>query len=155
MNANSDKDYIDARMEGIDARVDSRFADMNTNMNTKFAEMDIKFMDANMNVNAKFAKVDIKFAELRTEMAKGFADVIKWMIGTLIAMTALLIASLTFVVNVVIPHAAAAPVPASVPAPIIIQIPVPVAWSQAAPATPAPNKSRLNFQIIDQARRAQ
>src|SRR5471032_1310128 len=131
MNANSDKDYIDARMEGIDARVDSRFADMNTNMNTKFAEMDIKFMDANMNVNAKFAK-------LRTEMAKGFADVIKWMIGTLIAMTALLIASLTFVVNVVIPHAAAAPVPASVPAPIIIQIPVPVAWSQAAPAAPAP-----------------
>src|SRR5471032_2293195 len=122
MNANSDKDYIDARMEGIDASVDSRFVDMNTNMN----------------VNAKFAKVDIKFAELRTEMAKGFADVIKWMIGTLIAMTALLIASLTFVVNVVIPHAAAAPVPASVPAPIIIQIPVPVAWSQAAPATPAP-----------------
>jgi hypothetical protein len=57
-------------------------------------------------------------AALRAEMHKGFADMIKWVVGTAIVLGASAITVITFVLNYASPKA-----PAAQPAPIVIQLP--------------------------------
>jgi hypothetical protein len=105
------RDEIDARLETIETRMDGRIATMEAKL------------------DAKFSQVDSKFAELRTDMHKGFADMTRWIVGTVLGVGALSITITTFVLNNATPKAA----PASL-APIIIY-----AQPAAAPsATPLP-----------------
>lgn len=62
---------------------------------------------------------------IRTEMHKGFSDMIKWVVGTAIVLGATGITVMTFVLNNATPKA-----PAAQAAPIIIQVP-----AQAPPPT--------------------
>lgn len=87
------KEVLDSRLETIETRMDGRLANMET-------------------------KIDVKFAELKSEMHKGTAELVKWVVGTAIAMAAVAITVMTFVLNNAVPKAAAAP--AVQPAPIIL-----------------------------------
>jgi hypothetical protein len=70
-------------------------------------------------LDALATKADL--AALRVEMHKGFADMIKWIVGTAIVLGATAITVITFVLNNATLKALLAP-----PAPIVIQVPVPV-----------------------------
>jgi len=100
MNAASDKEYIDAKLETTDTRVEGKIWGLAATVDAKFAAVD-----------TKFAAVDAKFAELRAEMQKGFAELIKWMVGTVIAVNAVSVTVLMFAINNAAPKAAPAPAP--------------------------------------------
>lgn len=105
------KEVLDARLETIETRMDGRVA-----------TFEVK-------IDGKFAGVDAKFAELRTDMHKGFADMTKWIVGTVIGVAAVTITIMTFVLNNAVPKSAATP--AAQPAPIIV-------YAQPAPVAPQP-----------------
>ena len=102
------KEVLDARLETIATRMDGRIA-----------TLEVK-------IDGKFAGVDAKFAEFRTDLHKGFADMTKWIVGTVIGVAAVTITIMTFVLNNAVPKSAATPV--AQPAPIIVY---------AQPAPPA------------------
>lgn len=93
------KEVLDARLETIETRMDGRIATLE-------------------------AKIDVKFEELRTEMHKGFGDMTKWIVATVLGVGALSVTIMTFVMNNAVPKASSSP-----PPPIVIY---------ASPATAAP-----------------
>ncbi len=123
MNANSDKDYIDAKTDSIRAGMDGRLGAFEANVNAKFAE-----------VNGKFAAVDAGFAQVRVEIReaseRAISQMVKWMVGIFIATLTIFFSSMVFLLNTAIPKLQAQPVQ-SLP-PIIIQLPP----LPAAPAKP-------------------
>ena len=72
------------------------------------------------------ADLNEKIQELRVEMHKGFADIIKWMVGLAVVISATAITVMTFVLNNAVPKA-----PPPVPQPPII------VYAQPAPVPPA------------------
>jgi hypothetical protein len=72
-----------------------------------------RFADIEARMEQFATKADI--AELRAEMHKGFADVIKWIIGTAIVLSATSVTVMTFVLNNATPKA-----PPPAPQPIVI-----------------------------------
>ncbi|WP_296000006.1 hypothetical protein [Rugamonas sp.] len=150
MNANSDKDYIDVKMESFEARLDARFAAIDV----RFSAIDVRLAA----IDARFVAMEAKLAELRAsivaEIAKSMAevntrlaemsdritDLTKWWAATFITTIALLITGMAMMWNVALPRGQLAQV--QQPAPIIIQLPpwpvAPMPAAQiAAPAPPA------------------
>jgi hypothetical protein len=131
------KEVLDARLETIETRMDGRIATIEVKIDGKFAGVDGQFsgvdakfagVDAKFaGVDAKFAGGDAKFAELRTEMQKGFADMTKWILGTVIGVAAVTITIMTFVLNNAVPKAT--PTAPAQPAPIVV-------YAQPAPVAP-------------------
>ena len=68
--------------------------------------------------DAHFIRVDAQFAELRSEMQKGFAEMAKWIVGTVIGVAAVNITIMTFVLNNAVLRAPGAA--AAQPAPIVV-----------------------------------
>ena len=125
MNANSDKDYIDAKNEATRAGLDGRLAAFEENVNGKFAE-----------VSGKFAAIDMRFVALETKMEAGFAQIraefkeaieratsqmVKWMVGICIAMFTIFFSSMVFFLNSITQVRQAQPLQ-TLP-PIVIQLP--------------------------------
>ena len=125
MNANSDKDYIDAKNEATRAGLDGRLAAFEENVNGKFAE-----------VNGTFAAIDMRFVALETKMEAGFAQIraefkeaieratsqmVKWMVGICIAMFTIFFSSMVFFLNSITQVRQAQPLQ-TLP-PIVIQLP--------------------------------
>ncbi|CAN7356547.1 hypothetical protein LJR289_002013 [Pseudoduganella sp. LjRoot289] len=106
MGAATEKDYMDAKLETINTRMEGRFS-------------------------AHEAAVDSKFSALRSDMHKGFADMTKWIVGTVVGVAAVSVTTMTFVLNNATPKG---PLPS--PAPIVIYATPPA--SAAAPAATAP-----------------
>ena len=130
MNANSDKDYIDAKTDSIRAGMDGALGAFEANVNAKFAEVNGKFAE----VNGKFAAVDASFAQVRTEIRESAermtSQMVKWMVGIFVATLAIFFSSMVFLLNTAIPKLQAPPM--QVLPPIVIQLqPMP-----AAPAKP-------------------
>ena len=130
MNANSDKDYIDAKTDSIRAGMDGALGAFEANVNAKFAEVNGKFAE----VNGKFAAVDASFAQVRTEIRESAermtSQMVKWMVGIFVATLAIFFSSMVFLLNTAIPKLQAPPI--QVLPPIVIQLqPMP-----AAPAKP-------------------
>lgn len=76
------------------------------------------------------ADLNEQIGTLRAEMHKGFADMIKWIVGTAIVMSGAGIVVMTFVLNNAVPKI---PPPAPLPPVVIYNQPPPVAPSAAAP----------------------
>jgi len=95
-------EILDAKLETIETRMDGRLHSIEE-------------------------KLDTKFAQFESNIHKGTAETIKWVVGTAIAMGAIGITIMTFVLNNAIPKA-----PSAQPAPIIIQV----------PSTPAPDMKK-------------
>lgn len=103
MNANSDKDYIDAKTEAVRAGMDGRPDTFEANVNGRFPAFEA-------NVNARFAETNAKLdklgADLRKEIAEASARMVQWMIGIFLASMAIFITVMTFVLNNAVPKAA-------------------------------------------------
>lgn len=116
MNANSDKDYIDAKSDSIRAGMDGRLGAFETN------------------VNGKFATLDATIAQVRTEIKESAervtSQMVKWMVGIFIATLTIFFSSMMFLLNTAIPKLQAQPV--QTVQPIVIQLPP----MPAAPARP-------------------
>lgn len=80
-------------------------------------------------------KADV--ADLRSEVHKGFADVVKWVVGTGIVGIALALTIMTFVLNNAVPKNVQ---PVVAPAPIVIQVPAPVPYQQVPAPSPPPQQ---------------
>jgi roadblock/LC7 domain-containing protein len=160
MNANSDKDYIDAKVEtmhtllderlgAFQAMMDGRFAEFGAMMDGRFAEfqamMDGRFAEFQAKMDGRFAEMraymDGRFAELKSElkaqMADNTAQLIKWMVGVWIGGLVVFITVITFVLNNAVPKAQ--PIAPVAQAPIIIQLP-PQVWTQQGPPPAAPQQ---------------
>ena len=106
MNANSDKDYIDAKIESVRAGMDGRLDAFEANVNGRFAQL--------------HAKIDQLGADLRKDIAESGARMVQWMVGIFLAAMAIFITVMTFVLNNAVPKAAA---PSLQPmAPVIIHL---------------------------------
>ena len=146
MNANSDKDYIDAKVDAVRSGVDGRLDTFEENVNGRFTETNAKidrvFIELNAKIdrvavelndkidrvatelNAKIdrvaielnAKIDNAVAEVRKDIAEYSARMVQWMVGLFIASMAIFITVLTFVLNNAIPKAVSATPP------VIIQL---------------------------------
>lgn len=126
MNANSDKDYIDAKVETMRTLLDERLGGFREVMDERLSAFQIM-------MNGKF---EAQTALLRAEMAQNTAQLIKWMVGVWIGGIVLFITVMAFVLNNAIPKAQ--PVqPAATP--VIIQLPPQISTQGAgvAPAAPA------------------
>nr|WP_315215007.1 hypothetical protein [uncultured Duganella sp.] len=116
MNANSDKDYIDVKIEAVRAGMDGRLDAFEANVNGRFAELN--------------AKIDKSVAELRKDIAEFSARMVQWMVGIFLASMAIFITLITFVLNNAVPKTA----PATPP--VIIQL-SPQGLAIPPPAAPA------------------
>ena len=149
MNANSDKDYIDVKIEavraGMDGRVDAfeanvngRFAELNAKIDKSVAELNAKIDKSAAELNAKIdtavadlnAKIDKLGADLRKDIAEFSARMVQWMVGIFLASMAIFITLMTLVLNNAVPKAA----PATPP--VIIQL-SPQGLAIPPPAAPA------------------
>jgi Skp family chaperone for outer membrane proteins len=119
------REELSARLETVEARIDARFAESNARIETRFAESnariearfaeadakaDVRFAQAEAKNDARFAQIDARFAEanartearfaeLEAKFQKTITDLIKWMVGTAIAATAVLATLMMFVIN--------------------------------------------------------
>ena len=120
MNANSDKDYIDAKTDAIRAGMDGRLGAFEANLNARFAEVNGKFAE----VNAKFAAVDASIAQVRTEIKESAermaSQMVKWMVGIFVATLTIFFSSMVFLLNTAIPKLVQ---PVQAVQPIVIQLP--------------------------------
>ena len=145
MNANSDKDYIDTKVEAVQAGMDGRLDTFEANVNGRFAEMNAKLDKSVAELYAKIdtvaaqlnaridtidAKIDKLGAELRKELADVSARMVQWMVGIFLASMAIFITLMTFVLNNAVPKAA------PVTPPVIIQL-SPQGVTFPVPAAPA------------------
>jgi hypothetical protein len=100
-------------------------------MEDRVSKLEVSVTD----IRERLAKIEFRLedtrnevAALKVEMHKGFAEMIKWVVGTAIVLGATGITVITFVLNYASPRA----LPAQ-PAPIVIQLP-------AQPAVQLPGK---------------
>lgn len=106
MGTATEKDYIDAKPETIDTKMDGRLSSYG-------------------------AVVDSKFSVLRSDMHKGFADMTKWIVGTVVGVAAVSVTIMTCVLNNATPKG---PAPSQVP--IVIYAAPPVAAAATTTAAP-------------------
>jgi uncharacterized membrane-anchored protein len=138
MNANSDKDYIDAKIESVRAGMDGRLEAFEANVNGRFAELNAKIDKSVAELNTKIdksvaelnAKIDKSVAELRKDIAEFSSRMVQWMVGLFLASMAIFITLMTFVLNNAVPKAT----PATPP--VIIQL-SPQGVTIPPPAAPA------------------
>jgi hypothetical protein len=79
-------------------------------------------IETRLEETATKADLNEKIQDLRVEMHKGFADIVKWMVGLAIVMSASAVTVMTFVLNNAIPKA-----PPPAPQPPVIVYPQPAA----------------------------
>jgi hypothetical protein len=115
MNANSDREYIDNKVGDVRTAVD----DLRATMSERFDAL-------RMTMDARFKATD---AKIDSAVAKGTAEVIKWVVGLFVTTIALNVALASLVLHVVLrepppsppPPAAATVQPISTPS-VIIQL---------------------------------
>lgn len=98
MNTASDKEYIDARFDTVNAGLDGK-------------------------LNGFEARMDVKFAEVRSDMHRGFADMTRWIVGAIIGVAIASVTIMTFVLNNATPKALGPAQAASAPIVIYLQPP--------------------------------
>ena len=118
MNANSDKDYIDARNEATRAGLDGRLTAFEENVNGKFAAIDMRFVALETKMEAGFAQIRAEFKEA---IERATSQMVKWMVGICIAMFTIFFSLMVFFLNSITQVRQAQPLQ-TLP-PIVIQLP--------------------------------
>ncbi|MBP1203707.1 flagellar basal body-associated protein FliL [Duganella sp. 1411] len=130
MNANSDKDYIDAKTEATRAGLDGRLAAFEENVNGKFAAIDMRFVALETKMEAGFAQIRAEFKEA---IERATSQMVKWMVGICIVMFTIFFSSMVFFLNSITQVRQAQPLQALPP--IVIQLP-PLTAAPVAPPKP-------------------
>lgn len=100
------REEIDARLETAAAKMDGRIEVIEIRMDGRLASIE--------------AKMEANFARFDSALHKTTADTVKWVVGTIVAVGAVGLSIMTFLINNIAPKVAAQP------APIIITVPMPV-----------------------------
>lgn len=74
--------HLSAKITALDIKIDNKVTELNSKIDTKFSEVS--------------SKIESKISELKVEIANMKSDVLKWVIGLLLAQSALLISALKF-----------------------------------------------------------
>ncbi len=119
------REEVEGKLAASEARNDARLAQFETMMKTGFEQL-----------RAEMAGQRAEMAGLRAEMHKNTADIIKWVVSTMLALGALIIVILTFVFNNAL-NKPAAPLP---PPPQVIVVPWPGATPSQSPPDAAPSR---------------
>ena len=125
MNANSDKDYIDAKVEGMHAIMEGQFAAVHA----RFDVVDTKFEMIR-------SEMDMLRAEVTAKVEQGVSQMVKWVVGLFVATIALCIALASVVMHLSLekPQTVLATPALSAPAVIIQLTPAGATVIPAAPA---------------------
>ena len=83
--------------------------------------MDAKIEASEARIDYRFAQFELRFARFENEILRSMAGLVKWIVGTAIALGAVGITTMAFVLNNAVPKTA----PAA--APIVINLPAPSA----------------------------
>jgi len=87
---------IDAKFAQIDAKfaqIEAKFVQMDAKMDTKFAQMDTKFAQMNAKMEKMFAELRAENAKQRVEDKASQLNQLRWIVGTIVAIGALVIAA--------------------------------------------------------------
>jgi hypothetical protein len=121
------REELDTRLDTIESRIDRRFSENDAKMEARFAQAEARnearFAQAETRNDARFAAIDARFTEADTRARQQTVELIKWMITTALAATAIGGGFLGMLISYSSPR--------QPPAPIVITIPAPV---QPAPA---------------------
>jgi hypothetical protein len=97
-------------------------------------------------LDARFAGIDVRFAavekliestaaKLQAEIQRSSADTLHWVVGTVVSVTSVALAVMTFVVNTAVNRGASEPARPAVPSVLVVNVPPGPTVSQ--PAEPA------------------
>ena len=111
MNAPSDKDYIDARYDTVNERVNSEMRLLHTEMAARFEKVEQRIAAEGRairdEVNLKLAQMEANIARGQQELLKGQNDLLKWIVGALIATAAISISAISVILTQATPRSAA------------------------------------------------
>lgn len=96
------------------------------------ARMDARLAQFEMMLKTGFADIRREMAELRAEMHKNTADIIKWVVTTILGVGVAMVVVLTFVINNAMNK------PAAPQQPLVIVVPAAGAATAAPPTSGAP-----------------
>ncbi|MGZ5200816.1 MAG: hypothetical protein ACXWC4_13675 [Telluria sp.] len=141
--------YVDARFTEVDTRfaeqrayMDGRFAEVDARFAEQRAYMDVRFAEQDAKIDTGFArldaKIDTRFAKLDAKFAKQLVSIVKWMVGTAIALFAVAITVVGIMLNVAVNAITAMPADDS--------------GATTSPAHYAPARSLHRFERHHQAR---
>ena len=129
MNANSDKDYIDARTDAIRASLEGRFDGVNARID---------------GLNARLDAVDAHFDQLRAEINsavdRAMTQMLKWTVGLFFAMATIFLSSMAFFMNTVVANIPAQLVLATSPA--VMYVPTPATAPGSLTSLRSPSDER-------------
>jgi hypothetical protein len=101
--------YMDGRFAEVGTRfaeVDTRFAEQRAYMDGRFAEVATQFAEQRAYMDVRFAqmdaKIDTRAAELDAKLQKQLIEIIKWMVGTAVALFAVGITAAGIMLNVAV-----------------------------------------------------
>jgi hypothetical protein len=121
MDAPTEKDYIDAKLQAVIER-------LNGEAKAHQIATDARLDKLNQTIDAGLKSVreesSTKYAQLEASFHRGQSEVIKWVVGAILASTAVSVSTIA----VLLVHSAPKP-PATAPAPIVI-------YPQPTPPTP-------------------
>ena len=86
---------VDAKIAVVEANVETRIANHETFIKTGFAELRLEMAEFRL----EMAGLRLEMAGLRVEMHKNTVSIIKWVIGTMFAFSALTIGTVIHVVD--------------------------------------------------------
>jgi hypothetical protein len=107
MNAVTDKDYIDSRLETVSTRMLGEVRTITAEMAGQQKAFEARTEAAISNIREL---IDRKFAEQDAKQQRMNAELIKWVVGVMIAFGGLGLGYITFLLNVTTQKIAAAPV---------------------------------------------
>jgi hypothetical protein len=119
------REELVARLESVETRMEARASATDSKIDALALRMEARANATDSKIDAlasaTHSKIDVRLAQFEARLQKNFADFIKWMVGTAIAMMAVGVALLIFLFSNFTPRQ---------PAPIVITVP-----AASAPAT--------------------
>ncbi|HZV65030.1 MAG TPA: hypothetical protein VFG03_09010 [Telluria sp.] len=109
------REEMDAKIEASETRIDYRLRSLEEKIETRFAQFETRFAQ----FETRFAQLELRFARFENEILRSMTGLVKWIVGTAIALGAAGITILAFVLNNAVPKSA------PVAAPVVIYLTAP------------------------------
>jgi hypothetical protein len=103
MDTPTTKDYIDAKIEAAHERMSGELKAHQTAINARFdaLELTIAFEMKSVRdaVDLKFARNEAQLQKIASDIAKSQSEIIKWVVGAMLASSALTISTVSYIVS--------------------------------------------------------
>ncbi|SHN30357.1 hypothetical protein SAMN05192549_10761 [Duganella sacchari] len=121
MDAHNEKDYVDARMQAVIERLNGEAGVHRLSTDARLDKLD---QTIEFGLKSAREEVNTRLAQLDASYHRGQSEVIKWIVGAILASTAVSVSTITLLLTQVTPRPAISPMPAPI---IIYPQPVPAA----------------------------